>query len=280
MRIVLEKRLFLLFIMLFIGSSLALARDEKTASVSALHGVSIGLGAEFETGDYGGEKTLDTWRIPLLIDWAPTAWLGLSLEIPYLSQTSNSEAIFVGGRLMPRRGGTMGMTTTLAQAETRTKSGLGDIILDIDLRLLAETDGRPGLGALFYAKAPTADETRGLGTGEFDWGTGLRARKILGDWALRAKALYVQPGTSVLYEPDPYWDWSTALTYLGNLSLRPGIGLSGGTAAFVDEKDPLELNARLGFAGSGRTSISIYLGHGLSDASPDWSGGIFCFFDF
>ncbi len=280
MRMLLSKIVPLCLFACFLGGSHALARDTKTASLSALNGVSVGIGAEFETGDYGGEATFDTLRLPLLIDWVPTAWLGLSLEIPYLSQTTSNETVSVGGRLMPRRRGTAVVATNTLQTETRTESGLGDISLDVDLRLLPETDDRPGLGALLYAKAPTADDTKGLGTGEFDWGVGLRTGKIVGDWSLRAKALYVQPGTSTLYEPDPYWDWSAGLTYLGSLSLRPGVGLSGGTAAFDGEEDPLEIGAQLGILGSGRTSLSLTLAHGLSDASPEWSGGIFCFFDF
>lgn len=281
MQTVLRTSFFLLFILLFGASGVsAAAMDEKMFSLSVLNGVSLGFGAEFETGDYGGETTLDSLRIPFLIDWIPTPWLGLSLEIPYLRQTSSSETVSVGGRRMPRRGETRTTTSTAVRTETHSESGLGDVTLDVNLRLLAETDTRPGVGALIYVKIPTADEEKGLGTGEFDRGAGLRTGKIIGDWSVRAKALYVQPGTSALYDPDAYWDWSTSLSYLGNLSLRPGIGVSGGTAAFEGEDDPLEISARLGILKSERTSLSLSLARGLSDASPDWRGGIFCFFDF
>ncbi len=278
--VVMTKFLCVMLVALFGSTSIAYGLDNRAKPDSALEDFSVGFGAEFETGSYGGDTTLDSWRGSLVLDWYPAAWLGLSLEIPFVSQTSSRDAVIVGGRLMPRRGNGGGTGTTVVQSETRTESGLGDLTLDADLRLLAETDSHPGFGALLYAKAPTADTDKGLGTGEFDWGAGLRASKIVGDWSLSAKALHIQPGTSSLYKPDPYWDWSASLNYLGYLSLRPGIGLNGGTAAFDSEDDPLEISARLGILGSGRTSVSLDLAHGLSDGSPDWSGGIFCFFDF
>ena len=270
-----------LFVCLFVVASAAAAPQPE--KIPPLNGVSIGIGAEYESGDYGTDSRVETWRIPLLIDWSPTAWLGLSFEIPYLMQTGSSETLVLGGGGMSPRGGRMGSGTT-AQSQTltssRTESGPGDITLDADLQLLRETDARPRLSARLYFKLPTADADKGLGTGEFDWGAGLATRKILGDWSLQAKALYIQPGTSPLYDPSAYWDWSAGLDYLGGLRLRPGLTLSGGTAAFSTEDDPLEAGARLGIMGQGPVSFSLYLSHGLSDASPEWGSGIICYFDF
>jgi len=238
--------------------------------------LSLGTGFEFETGDYGTDRTIDIWRVPLLIEWAPVERLALSLEIPYLHQSNTGTTVLLGG--MPRRrnrlAGSGGSTTTSSQ------SGLGDVTLDASLTLLQEGAQTPRLLGLVYAKLPTADEDKGLGTGEFDFGGGLGLGKKFGLWSAYGEAQYILPGTSSTFDPDRYWEWLAALSYRTGSALRPGISLSGGTSPFAGADDPLEVKARLGGLGGEHSSYSIYLSRGLSDASPDWGLGIFGYLDF
>ncbi|MCI0747586.1 MAG: transporter [Verrucomicrobia subdivision 3 bacterium] len=67
--------------------------------------------------------------------------------------------------------------------------GLADSVLGTKYVLLKETPARPGIAGSFELKLPTGDESRGLGTGEFDYDLRLRAQKT--------------------------WDWFTAIGNLG-----------------------------------------------------------------
>ncbi|HKI51567.1 MAG TPA: transporter [Geothermobacteraceae bacterium] len=244
--------------------------------------LSLGLGMQFEAGDYGTSDTVEIWKVPLLVEWAPQERLMLALEIPYLYQSRTGATVLVGGTPTPVRRGTGSMAGTGGMSVVGSESsvsGLGDITLTASLTLLKDQEAMPRILAHLYAKLPTADEQEGLGTGEFDWGGGLGLGKRFGDWSSYAEALYIEPGTSELYAPDGYWEWLASLSYRTTANLRPGLSISGGTAPFAGTEGPLELKARLTGLSGELTSYSFYVVRGLSDASPDWGLGCSIYFD-
>lgn len=261
----------------------AYAVDPKTPAATEFLGLAVGTGFEFETGDYGTDQTIDSWRIPFRIEWAPNKGWGISLEIPYVHQSGSSETVLLGGQASPIGKGngrmTMASGSTLGSSAV-SEEGFGDSTLNLDFSLFGDSTQTPKLLALGYAKLPTADKEKGLGTGEFDWGAGLGLSKRMGDWSSYAEALYITPGTSQTFDPSPYWEWLAALSYRTSAKLRPGVSLSGGTAAFAGAADPLQIKARLGIIGSKNRSFSLAVSHGLSESSPDWGGSISVYFDF
>jgi hypothetical protein len=58
--------------------------------------------------------------------------------------------------------------------------GLSDSVLGTKYVFLKETDKRPGIAGSFELKLPTGDESRGLGSGEFDYDLRLRVQKTWG----------------------------------------------------------------------------------------------------
>jgi hypothetical protein len=58
--------------------------------------------------------------------------------------------------------------------------GLTDSVLGTKYVFLSETARRPGLAGSFELKLPTGDESRGLGSGEFDYDLRLRTQKAWG----------------------------------------------------------------------------------------------------
>ena len=232
--------------------------------------LSLGAGLEYETGDYGTVETTDIWRIPFIVQWAPLDHFSLSLEIPYLQQSRAEETTVSGG----------GGIGSGIKHTSNTVRGLGDITLDASLTFFKKKNHTPRLLTLFYAKLPTADEQKGLGTGEFDWGIGLGLGQKIGQWSVYTEALSIQPGTSATYDPDSYWEWLVSLSYRTSSSLRPGVSISGGSAPFDGADGPLEIKGRLSGIGGEHTSYSLYLSRGLSDASPDWCVGVFGYLDY
>jgi hypothetical protein len=256
----------LITLLLFFLSPRAYAISEYDLMEPVMLNVSLGTGFEFFSGDYGTGETIDTWQIPLLVEWTPHPRLGLSMEIPFIHQSSsNSQTVMIGRR---------------ATDTTSSESGLGDITLDANVTLFSESEHSPRLLALLYAKLPTADDQKGLGTGKFDWGGGIGIGQRFGAWSAYAEGLYVLAGSSDLYPLDDYWNWLASLSYRVSTTLHPGLSLSGGTAPFAGSDGPLEIKARLSGLGGERTSYSFYLSRGLSDGSPDWGVGLFGYLDF
>lgn len=161
---------------------------------------------------------------------------------------------------------------------TASNSGLGDVSLDADLVLWQPASG-PEVRLLGYLKAPTGDDDKGLGTGAWDFGGGLSARQNLGDWFLDGSLRAIFPGENGGFQPDQYWDWTSAVgRYQGDHLWFSG-GLEGATAPFDNAEDALDLVARFGWDGD-RYGYGGHLLGGLSDGSPDVGGGLFIYRNF
>ena len=150
---------------------------------------SLGIGFDYDTGDYGTGVDSDFISVPLYIDIYPTARLDLELIVPYVYQSVEGGDVATvvyrtaGGYARgPARGqgraakGTT--TTTTSNRRDSSESGLGDITLTGGYILVEESQRMPRIRPTLYLKIPTADEDKGLGTGEFDFGPGL----TLGKW--------------------------------------------------------------------------------------------------
>ena len=84
------------------------------------------------------------------------------------------------------------------QGQKVTTSGLGDIILRGRYYLVEEKGWVPLIAITGRLKLPTADESRGLGTGKMDEGVGGEISKRLGDsWIT-----FIDGGFNVIGRPD------------------------------------------------------------------------------
>jgi hypothetical protein len=106
------------------------------------------------------------------------------LTVPYLSITTTEPVTFVGDQVIGR-----------GQGGRTTESGPGDVVLQDEYFFVEGGRARPWVSALFRVKFPTADESRGLGTGEPDAGAGLGLIQPLGErWNLLGQTQYVVRG--------------------------------------------------------------------------------------
>ena len=72
------------------------------------------------------------------------------------------------------------LTFEIAYLSQRHEHGFGDAVVGTKYQFLKETETRPGIAGSFELKLPTASESKGLGTGEFDYDIRLRAQKTWG----------------------------------------------------------------------------------------------------
>jgi hypothetical protein len=120
---------------------------------------SVAVGAEYTTGKFGGTETTDTLYIPVVVRHETGPWV-LKATVPWLRITGPGNVIGAGADRVVVPGG---------NAARRTESGLGDIVLSGFYNLMDERKGGLGLDVGAKVKLPTADEQKGLGTGELDY---------------------------------------------------------------------------------------------------------------
>jgi len=249
---------------------------------------SLEVGLDIATGDYGTDENLTAITVPVTLRYMAEGY-SLALGFPWVSQ-SKGTTVFMGGRRFGNGmsgssmaagtgGGMMGGGSSANGVNTGdSNTGLGDATLDAELRVWRPQFG-PALSLLGYLKTPTGDDDKGLGTGAWDFGAGFAARQEFGNWFLDGSLRAIFPGDNGAFQPDQYWDWTTAAGWYQGDHMSLSLGLEGATAPFEGEENPLELVARFGWDGE----VFGFGGHllsGLNDGSPDYGGGVFVFRDF
>src|SRR5918999_5187778 len=121
--------------------------------------VSIGAGADFTTGKYGGSESTDTLYIPFIFKYETGPWV-FKATVPYIRISGPANVIGAGAERITLPG---------TDAERRTETGLGDIATSAFYNLLNENQSGIGLDVGVKLKVPTADEEKRLGTGELDY---------------------------------------------------------------------------------------------------------------
>lgn len=261
----------------------ALLLGGRAAHAASTQKFALGVGLDYATGDYGTSQSTDSLRVPLTIDYYPTPLLSFELVVPYLYQ-SNSNTIFAGGmRFATSRStgagqGRMGAASTFdTQA---SQSGLGDITLTTGYVILKEGPRNPALRPLLYLKFPTADENKGLGTGEFVIGVGLGAVKWFDPWYTFAEARHVFQGSNATLGLKDYTTLEGAVGYRIGERFLPTLDLWWSSAPADAASEQLELRLKGRYWLSETISMEGYLAKGLTDGSPDVGVGGALYYSF
>ncbi len=215
----------------------------------------ISVNPSYSRGDYGTDTTTTVTYVPFAIKRL-FSFGELSVTVPYVRITSDGSVTFIGG---DRSGGggsnsgsgsdnsgpgssnsgsgssgpsdddevdddDSGPITTTTKRDKQTESGLGDITLATRYYLIDEQDWIPSVNLTGRVKFPTADEDKGLGTGEFDYGFGGEAAKAL----TRDLILYLDGGYTILGDPKGrnfrnQWNYDVGLGYYLTDKLRTSV---------------------------------------------------------
>lgn len=157
-------------------------------------------------------------------------------------------------------------------AGSTTESGLGDIVARAGAVLSPDAGNFSAYGALAL-KIPTADEDRGLGTGETDIGVFLSARYALGSLRLGLQGGYLKTG---LAHMDALRD---VFLYGAGLSATAGRGqvyasLDGRTPLVDGARAPLEIGAGGLYPLGSRYWIKGSAFAGLNEGGPAFGVGM------
>lgn len=235
-------------------------------TVAAAHaaddGAGAGVGFDYSRGNYGEASATEILYLPVYLKYDAGPW-AFKVTLPYLYVKAPANVVIADGRPVARAGG--GARTS--------EQGLGDIVASAGYTAYESAASGIILDVIGKLKLPTADEDRGLGTGETDYSVQADGYKSLRSVSLLGTLGYRWIGSPEGVDLDNVWfgtlgavrkinpQWSAGLLYdYREASSERGSPQSEATA-FVSRR----LDAQ--------TKAQLYTVKGFSDGSPAWGAG-------
>lgn len=171
--------------------------------------LAVGTGFDYSRGDYGFAEETEVFSVPFNVSYDTPRWL-LRATVPWL--TIRGPAAVIGGT-----------TGGPGRPDAGVSRGIGDTYLSATRRFASERGWEMDVSG--RAKLPTADEARGLGTGEVDYYAQADVRRTFGAVTPFASGGYRILGDNARYQ------------------LRDGVYASGG--AYFRTSDATVVGASL-----------------------------------
>lgn len=234
----------------------------SVTSSAQQQGLSIKTGVQYTTGEYGGTQDISDIYVPITGMLVSGDW-GLSATIPYLRvKAPGGTQIGPGGEPIP---GTGDMTT---------ESGVGDIILRLTyFNLLRSADKQFALDVTGKLKLGTADENKGMGTGENDYSIQFDGYSFFDNFTLFGTLGYKVRGQPVGYDLEDVWFASIGGSIPIATRTRLGMAFDLRPSAYKSNEDLRELSLYISRRSASNWRYSAYLSTGFSDSSPDMGAG-------
>lgn len=235
-------------------------RPQQEHTVFSKDGVKVKLstGLDYSTGDYGDAEDTEIWYAPVTGKIQKDN-ITLKLTVPYISIKGPGSVIGDGD-----------VSSASSGTTTTTESGLGDVVgaLTYTFDLTPDTY----LDLTGKVKFPTADEDKGLGTGETDYTINTEITQQFGKSYVYGSAGYKFVGDNDTLDLD-----NSVLLGVGGgtkVTENTSVGLSYDWRESASGGDnPSEASAFVSHSLTERVNIQAYGVTGFSDASPDIGGG-------
>jgi len=245
-------------VLMLLGVTSALAEDHPRVSLST--------SVNYSVGDYGTGKDTTIVYVPFTLGVSPLDRLWLSVTVPFVYQDTQNVIITSGGVASRKE-----EKGKLARpGRSTTEEGIGDVLLKVSYAILEEKALIPEIAPYVKIKFPTADENRGLGTGEYDETIGVDLSKrlihgLFGYLSLSYTFIGSPPGSDLRNS----FGWSLGPAYaLGPVSVF-GF-LEGATAIAPGQEDPLDVRVGAEFGLLPALKLTGAVTRGLSKGSADW----------
>ena len=210
------------------------------------------VGFEQTSGDYGNDVDLDDTYVPVTLLYQ-TQRLAFRATVPYL------EVEFLDS----------------VDSSKYTESGLGDVVLGLTVYDVFESGDRSlTVDLTGKVELPTADEQRGLGTGETDYSLQADLYKRNGRSAFAGTIGYKIRGEPSGVDFDDSWLLSIGGLYRFSDRTQGGIFLDYRGSAISGAQSIREATASLSRSVNDRWRVQGYVVRGLSDTSLDWGAGM------
>lgn len=245
--------------LIVLASMSAMAQAEDGFSA-----VSWSTGIEYSSGTYGGTEDIEDTYVPITVRFTSER-MAFELTVPYLSVTGPAGTTVTDPADDPVAG----------SGPTITQSGLGDIIVGATLYDVFYSDELGmALDLTGKMKIGTADEARGLGTGEQDFTVRADVYKFYEQFTLMASAGYKFRGDPEYLDLDDVILAAIggALTVSDDTSV--GLTYDYRESAIPESDDISELSAFWAHSWNDTWHMQLYAFAGFSDSSADWGLGV------
>lgn len=237
-------------------------------------GFSLGIGADYSTGDYGSDTTTKILSVPVSARYATGEWT-FKASLPWVRVEGDANVVPGLGSLLNLnpigrgRGNSGGGTTAPTSGTT---SGIGDLRLAATYAIPLQ--GSWGVDLTGNVKVATADEDKGLGTGANDYGAAIDAYRSVGTaTTLFGGVGYTVLGDSDYIEVDSVFNGNVGVSQkLGNSSVGVMYDYREPTSEASDDRS--EVTGFYSFPTSDTSKMQLYATKGLTDGSPDWGAGV------
>jgi len=252
------RRRLAAFVAACLAGSLPAAADAEPPVFSVV------AGAEYTSGDYGGDKSIDEFYVPVTgtMDFERVT---LRLTVPFLSVTAPEYTTISGPDGQP----------IVGEGPRVTESGLGDVLASATLYdLFSAAGGDFAVDLTGKIKFGTADADKGLGTGEQDYFVQFDAFRFFERSTLMGSVGYAVRGEPDDYELDNTWFASLGASRAVTDTLRFGAFYDFRQASVPDSDALQELSAWVSTRLGANGRAQFYLLAGFGDSSPDWGAGL------
>ena len=252
-------------------SAFLLALCLVASAAQAEDGLTLGIGADYSSGDYGTDTTTTIFSVPVTAKYTSGSWTWKA-SLPWMRVDGDPNVVPGLGSITntnPDGRGRGGLLDP-AQPESGTASGIGDLRLSGTYSV--DTGSALGMDLTANLKLATADEDKGLGTGANDYGVAIDLYRDF-DGTL----LFGGAGYTILGDSD-YIDVDSVIN--ANIGAAWKVG-SANVGAMYDYRQPTneqsddrsEVTGFMAFPTSASSKMQVYVVKGLTDGSPDWGVG-------
>lgn len=237
-------------------------------------GLSLGVGVDYSSGDYGSDTTTKILSVPFSAKYETGDWT-FKASLPWMRVQGDANVVPGLGSVLnlnPKgRGRGNGGGGGTAPAEGTT-SGIGDLRLAATYALPLQ--GAWGIDLTANVKVATADEDKGLGTGANDYGAAVDVYRSVGSaTTLFGGVGYTELGDSDFIEVDSVINGNLGVSHkLGDNSVGLMYDYRQPTSDTADDRS--EVTGFYTFPTSDASKMQLYATKGLSDGSPDWGAGL------
>lgn len=225
-------------------------------------------GLDYSSGEYGDDEKTEITSVPVVAKYEASRWV-LKLTVPYVRITGP-------GNVVP----SIGQIGDTPRRRRATESGLGDITASATYNVFQGSESLPVIDITGKVKFATADEDKGLGTGENDYATQVDLYQGFGKFTAMATVGYRVYGNTSFVNLDNVFYGSVGGAYrlapktsAGVIyDYRPKITPTGSRVS--------EAVAFVTHSITDQWKAQAYLVRGFSDGSPDIGGGALISFVF
>jgi len=241
-------------------------QNEKSPEESMFWQLGFSTGYHFTHGNYGTHENTDIHYVPLTTKLDIEAFT-FEVTVPYIAITGT-------GNVTAGDGAVIINNSAVASYLSKTDHGLGDVLAAVTYTQVPPRDFLPYISATFKTKFPTADEQKGLGTGEFDY-------TVQGDisqtfWKITpfATAGYRFIGDTPTYNYNNTFFASAGATVQVFKPLSLGAAIDYRQSSTNTTDDSVEVSPFFSIKAGRHVSFNGYTSFGLTDGAADFGAGL------